>query len=110
MKASFSAVCATAVVVFVSAYAETRTSPQLHPASLARTEAITSYCEKVDPDSDSLYLSRLTAKMRGHSVAEIQRDRDSLEYREALAQAHETLTKTRPGTAIKACSEFLAQK
>src|ERR1700735_2223225 len=61
MKASFSVACATGVVVLVSAYGGTRISPAIHPESLARIEAITSYCEKADPSSESQYASRLTA-------------------------------------------------
>src|SRR5436305_9868322 len=49
MKTSFLAVCATGAVVVLSAFAGTRTSPRIQPESLARMEAITSYCGAVDP-------------------------------------------------------------
>jgi hypothetical protein len=110
MKASFSAVCATGVVVLVSAFAGTRTPTQLHPESLARVEAITSYCEKADPTSESMYLSKLSGLMRGSSQDEIQRDRNSGKYQQAMAQAQETLAKVTPSTGVKACSEFLAER
>ena len=85
MKSSFIAVCATAVVVLASALAETRTAPRLNAASLARVEAVTSYCENVDPASDSEYVTRVAVAMRGHSDAEVRLARNSGEYRQALA-------------------------
>ena len=109
MKASFVAVCATSAVVLVSAFAGTRTPPRLHPESLARIEAITSYCEKADPSSESLYVSKLAGVTRGHSEDEIQRDRNSAKYHQAMAQANETLAKVSEGTAARACNEFLAE-
>ena len=75
MKAHFAAVCATAIVVLASGLAETRTAPRLHPASLARVEAIASYCENVDPASHSEYVAKLSGMVRGHSDAEVQQDR-----------------------------------
>ena len=54
MKASFTAVSASAVVVLVSTWAQTRT---LHSDTLARYEAITSYCEQADPGIGSAILS-----------------------------------------------------
>jgi hypothetical protein len=111
MKISFATVCASAVVVLVSAWgAEAGKSPKIHPDSLARIEAITSYCEKADPNSDSQYLAKLADVMRGHSQDEIQSDRNSGKYQEAMAQANQTLSKVSPGTAVRACTEFLAEK
>jgi hypothetical protein len=110
MKASFATVCASAVVVLVSAWAETGKSPKIHPDSLARIEAITSFCEKADPNSDSQYLDKLADVTRGHSQDEIQRDRNTGKYQEAMAQANQTLSKVSPGTAVRACTEFLAEK
>ena len=107
MKASVSAVCATAVVVLVSALAESRTPSKLEPASLARIEAITSYCEKVDPNADSQYLSKLAGAVSGRPEDEIQRDRTTADYQKAMAQANETLAKASHQTAVTACSEFL---
>jgi hypothetical protein len=108
MKTSFSTVCALAVVVFASILAETRTSPRINPESLARIEAITSYCEKADPTSESQYLSKLAGVMRGHSEDEIQRDRDTSRYQQAIAQANEVLSKVTQRTGVRACTEFLA--
>lgn len=110
MKASIVTVCATAVVVLVSAFAETRTSSTIHPDSLARVEAITSYCEKTDPNAASEYLSKLAAFTRGRSSDEIERDRHSVKYQAALSQANQTLSKTTQQTAVRACTEFLAEK
>ena len=107
MKASFIAVCATAAVVLASALAETRTAPGLHPASLARAEAITSYCENVDPASDSEYVAKLAGVMRGHSDQEVQHGRDSAEYRQAMAQAEKTLAKVPANSAVRACTQYL---
>ena len=110
MKASFAAVLATSVVVLASALAETRTPPALHPASLARVEAVTSYCENVDPASDSEYLTRVAVAMRGHSDAEVRQARNSSEYQQALVQANETLSKVPASSAVRACTEYLAEK
>jgi len=110
MKASFVTVCASATVVLVSAWAQTRTSPKIHSDSLARVEAITSYCEKADPNSEAQYLSKLADMMRGHSEDEIQRDRSTTNYQKAMEQANETLSKVKSTSAVKACTEFLAEK
>lgn len=110
MKASFVAVCATAGVVLASALAETRTAPRLDAASLARVEAVTSYCENVDPASDSEYLSRVASAMRGHSDSEVQLSRNSSEYRQALAQATQMLARVPASSALRACNEYLAEK
>lgn len=110
MKASFSAACATGVVVLVSAYGGTRTSPAIHPESLARIEAITSYCAKADPSSESQYVSKLAAVMHGHSQDEIQRDRSSAKYQRALAQANDMLASVPSTNGVRACTEFLADK
>jgi hypothetical protein len=109
MKASFFAVCAAAVVLLVSAFAETRTSSTIHADSLARFEAITSYCEKANPNAGSEYLSKLVAVTRGHSDDEIEHDRHTPSYQAAMAQANETLSRTSPQTGVRACSEFLAE-
>jgi hypothetical protein len=110
MKSSFIAVCATTAVVLASALAQTRTPPQLNAASLARVEAVTAYCENVDPVSDSEYVSRVAGTMRGHSDSEVRSARDSSEYRLAFAQANETLAKVPASSAVRACTEFLAEK
>jgi hypothetical protein len=110
MKSSFIAVCATAAVVLASALAETRTAPRLNAASLARVEAVTSYCENVDPASDSEYVTRVAVAMRGHSDAEVRLARNSSEYRQSQAEANETLAKVPASSAIRACTEYLAEK
>jgi hypothetical protein len=110
MKASFVAVLATSAVVLASALAETRTAPRLNAASLARVEAVTSYCENIDPASDSEYVTRVASAMRGHSDSEVQSARNSSEYRQALAQANQTLATVPAGSALRACTEYLADK
>jgi hypothetical protein len=110
MKSSFIAVFATAGVVLASALAETRTAPRLNAALLARVEAVTAYCENVDPASDSEYVTRVAVAMRGHSDAEVGLARSSSEYRQSLAEANETLAKVPASSAIRACTEYLAEK
>lgn len=110
MKASSLAVCATGAVVLLSAFAGTRTSPKLHPESLARFEAITSYCASLDPADRPRYASRLADLTRGHSVDEIAEERNSAKYHQAMLEANRTLAKASQATGIKGCSEFLAQK
>ena len=110
MKASFAAVCASAAVVLVSAWAETRTVPTIHSDSLARYEAITSYCEKADPDSASLYRSRLAGLTRGITTDELSNDRNSARYRQAMDQANGVLSKASEETGMRGCNEFLAEK
>jgi hypothetical protein len=110
MRSSFIAVSATAAVVLASALAETRTAPTLNPASLARVEAVASYCENVDPASDSEYVTGVAVAMRGHSDAEVRLARSSGEYRQALVQANETLSRVPANSAVRACTEYLAEK
>jgi hypothetical protein len=110
MKASFVAVCATSVVVLASALADTRRAPRLDAASLARVEAVSSYCENVDPASDSEYVSTVARAMRGHSDAEVNQARNTSQYLQALAQANETLAKVPAKSAVRSCTEYLAEK
>ena len=105
MRASFLAVAATSVVVLVSTFAQTR--PPLHPDTLARYEAITAYCEKVDPASASQYAAVLANLTQGHSPQEISARRDSRTYRTAVTEANITLSRASFDTGIKGCSEFL---
>jgi len=109
MKASFLAVCGTAVVMLVSALAETKTTPRVEPESLARMDAITSYCEKVDPASEAGYRSKLNDLVSGHSSDELLADRAGAKYRKAMTQANETLARVSPWTEAKSCGEFLAE-
>jgi hypothetical protein len=108
MRVSFLAVCGTAAVMLVSAMAEKRPTPRLHPDSLARVEAITTYCEKADPTSETEYAAKLAGLTRGHSDQEILRDRGTSRYQQAMTQAHQTLARVSFGDAVQACSEFLA--
>ena len=107
MRASFPAVAASAVVVLVSTWAQTRT---LHSDTLARYEAITSYCEQADPASASQYGLKLEGLTRGHSSDEIVADRSTARYRNAMAQANATLSRASSATGASGCSEFLAEK
>ena len=110
MRASFLAVAATSAVVLVSAFAGTRTSPRLHPESLARYEAITSYCGTVDPSELPYYQSRLADLTRSLSPDQMAADRGSNAYRQAKLEADQTLAKASSSTGLRGCSEFLAQK
>lgn len=107
MRASVLAVFGTAVVVLVSALAEPRT-PSLHPDSLARFDAVASFCEKADPIDASQFEAKLAGVTIGHSEDEIQRSRQSIKYQHAMTQADETLSRVLPGDAVRACTEFLA--
>ena len=109
MKSNLSTVCVSAVVVLASALAGTRTPASIHPESLARIEAITSYCEKADPKSEPQYQAKLAGLMHDHSEDEIQRDRKTTKYQQGMAQANETLSKTTQITGVRACAEFLAE-
>jgi hypothetical protein len=109
MKSNLSAVCVLAVVVLAFALVGTRTPPSIHPESLARIEAITSYCEKADPKSESQYLAKLTGLTHDHSEDEIRSGRNTSNYRQAMAQANETLLKVSQITGVRACTEFLAE-
>jgi len=110
MRASFLAVATTAVVVLVSALAENRTRPALHPDTLARYEAITSYCGEVDPVSAPQYAAKLNGLTQGWSANEIAAKRASGGYRDAMAQADDTLSQASHITALNGCTEFLAEK
>jgi hypothetical protein len=110
VRASFLAVAGSAVVVLVSALAQSTVHSALHADSLARYDAITSYCEKADPASAAQYVSKLESLTSGHSENEIAADRNSAKYRDAMAQAHDTLSKASPVTGVKGCTEFLAEK
>lgn len=110
MRASFLAVATSAVVVLVTSLAETRTRPALHPESLARFEAITLSCEKADPDAAPQYAARLAILTEGRPADEMDRDRASDKYRNAMAEAHATLAKASSRTMANGCTEFLAEK
>ncbi len=110
MKTSFLAVCGTGAVVLLSAFAGTRTSPKLQPDTLARIEAITSYCGTADPSARPLYLSKLADLTRGYPAQEMAADRNSSQYRLAAMEANETLAKASHRAGIRGCSEFLAEK
>jgi hypothetical protein len=110
MKSKCSAICVLAIVALATALARTRTSSTIHPESRARIEAITSYCKKADPNSESRYLAKLAGLMHDHSEDEIQRDGKTSKYRQAMAQANETLSKVTQITGFRACVEFLAEK
>jgi hypothetical protein len=109
MKSNLSAVCVLAVVLLATALAGTRTPSSIHPESLARIEAITSYCGKADPKSESQYLAKLAGLTHDHSEDEILGDRNTSTYRQAMAQANETLLKVSQITGARACAEFLAE-
>jgi hypothetical protein len=109
MRASVIAVFGTAVVVLVSALAETRKPSPLHPDSLARLEAITSFCEKADSTDASQFVARLTEVTAGHPEGEIQSARQSLKYQQAMQQADSTLVRVLPEDAVRACTDFLAE-
>ena|SRR5579863_10215325 len=108
MKASVFAVGSTAVVVLVSALAETRPFTGVHPESLARFEAISSYCEKADPSFGSEYAAKLARFTRGQSEGQLQQDRNSVKYRDAMAQANSVLLNATTSTGLKGCTTFLA--
>ena len=110
MKSNLSAVCVITVAVLVTALPRTRTPSSLHPESLARIEAITSYCEKADPKSESEYQAKLAGFMDDHSEEEIEGDRNTSKYRHGMVQANETLSKATQMTGIRACAEFLSDK
>jgi hypothetical protein len=110
MRASFLAVATAAVVVLVSALAESRTRPALHPDTLARYEAITSYCGKIDSASASQFAAKLDGLTQGWSADEIAAKRASGGYRDAMAQADDTLSRASHTTAVNGCTEFLAEK
>ena len=94
----------------LSAFAGTRTSPRIQPESLARMEAITSYCGAVDPAGRPSYISKLADLTRGYPAQEMAADRNSSKYRLAALEANETLAKASQRTGIRGCSEFLAEK
>jgi len=110
VRASFLAVAGSAIVVLVSSLAQTRIHPAIHADALARYEAITSYCEKADPDSASEYVSKLTSFTAGRSEKELALDRGSAQYRSAMEQANAILSQASPSTRVKGCTEFLAEK
>ena len=110
MRASFVTACASAVVVLFSALAESRTHATIRPASLARYEAITSYCVKADPVSADQYAAKLASLTGRLSIDELTSDRNSARYRDAFAEANETLSKASSATGVKGCTEFLAEK
>ncbi len=108
MKASFTAVCATAVVVAASAVAGTQPSAGIRPEKLARVEAITSYCEKANPAASHFYLAKLTGVTQGHSNEELQRSRASGAYLRAFNEASLTLSRVTGQTGAKGCRDYLS--
>ena len=109
MKSNLSAVCVLALVALAFALAGARTPSSIHPETLARIEAITTYCEKADPKSESQYRAALAGLTRDHSEGEILRDRTTSNYRKAMAEADETILNVSRITGVRACAEFLAE-
>jgi plasmid stabilization system protein ParE len=109
VRASFLTVASSAVVLLVSAYTHSRMHA-LPADSLARFEAITSYCEKTDPASAAEYASKLVSFTRRHSEDELAGDRSSAKYRNALADANATLAAAAMDTGLRGCNEFLAEQ
>ena len=110
MRASFLAVAGSAIIVLVSGLAQAGIRSALHADSLARYEAITSYCEKADPNSAAEYVSKLASLTNGHSQMELAQDRASAKYGAAMAQANATLSMATPSIGLSGCTEFLAEK
>jgi len=110
MKASPLAVVATGIVVLLTSFAGTKTSPGIKPESLARLEAITSYCATIDPQDQHLFLSKLSDSTRGDFPGEIQAERNTTGYRDALLEANKTLAQASSNTGVQGCTEFLAEK
>lgn len=108
MKASLSAVVLTAFVVAASALAGTHSKSRLRPESLARTEAITTYCEKNDPAALPEYRGKLAVLVAGRSEIELEQARQSDRYARAMSQANQTLQDVSDETGVRGCAEFLA--
>jgi hypothetical protein len=110
MKSSVLTFGVLAVVGLATALAGTKTSSTIHPATLARIEAITSYCEKANPKWESQYREKLAALRYDHSGDELERAREKSKYRNAMEQATETLSMATQITGRRACAEFAAGK
>jgi hypothetical protein len=110
VKASFLVIAGSAVLVLVSALAHTGIHSALRADSLARYEAVTSYCEKADPDWAPRYVSKLASLTHGLSGDRLEAYRNSAGFRKAFAQANDWLSKASYAMALNSCTDFLAEK
>ena len=76
--------------------------------ALATTEAILSYCAKVDPASASEYQERVKLIAQGASEKALDEVRKSAEYQQAHASVDDFLAKVDEHNAKKVCSEAVA--
>lgn len=77
--------------------------------ALGRTEAIFSYCAKIDPSSGPKYQERLKLVSHGASDEVIAKVRQSDEYQQAHQSVDDFVSKVDEHNAMKVCTNALAQ-
>jgi hypothetical protein len=100
------------ILVLVSALGLAQLALAEEPApdarALATTEAILSYCAKVDPSGASKYQERVKLVAQGASEKALDEVRKSGEYQQARASMDDFLAKVDEHNAKKVCSEAVA--
>jgi hypothetical protein len=76
------------------------------PKVLGTTEAILSYCGKLDPSLAAKYLEQIQQITRGASDEAVAEVRKSEEYRHAREAVDEALEKVDGKDALKACAQL----
>jgi hypothetical protein len=76
--------------------------------ALATTEAILSYCAKVDPAGASKYQERVKLVAQGASEKALDEVRKSDEYQQARASVEDFLAKVDEHNAKRVCAEAVA--
>jgi hypothetical protein len=79
------------------------------PKVLGATEAILSFCAKVDPSGAANYLEQSRQMTHGASDEALAKARKSEEYRQARDSAEESLAKIDEQEAVKACARRQGQ-
>ena len=82
--------------------------PVPDPKALGTTEAILSYCAKVDPSGASKYQERVKLVAQGASEKALDEVRKTDEYQQARASVDDFLAKVDEHNAKKVCSEAVA--
>ena len=104
MKIRIVGALALAMSIAISVKAETKDATTINPEALARVDAITTYCGRVDTPHASFYPQRQAAFIRGHAESEIRADRASSRYQYELNAVNSQLSKIAGNVAPKTCS------
>jgi hypothetical protein len=80
------------------------------PQALGVIESKLDYCAQVDPDSAAKYKEREKAFVGDATKEELEKARDTSEYKQSYDSTTDDLNKTPKKEVVKACNDFLEGK